>query len=105
MKARIKLNLPNNVNKALSDEINKQILEHDSSFSVDSDAAVLWTLHTVFGFGKKRLRRFWEACYSEHQNVREYYMADSSEETAWICRSKLKEIGVDIEKWYKEINH
>ncbi len=66
-------------------EINRQILEHDTAFSLDFDSTVLWVLHVCFGFGKKRLRRFWDAFAQEHDRLREYYQMDP-EDSGWLCR-------------------
>ena len=101
MKARIPFQMTKAQQKAMNDEINRQILENDTAFSMDNDANVLWTLHVCFGFGKKRLRRFWEACFAEHRRLREFYEM-GPEDDGWLYRRKLKEIGVDIEEWYKE---
>lgn len=101
MKARIPFQMTSAQRKAMNEEINRQILEHDEAFAMDSDATVLWILHTEFGFGAKRLRRFWNSYFKQHQELREYYQFDV-DEVGQLCRYKLKQIGVDIEKWYKE---
>lgn len=87
--------------KAMNDEINRQILEHDEAFSMDADATVLWTLHKCFGFGKKRLKRFWDYCFREHKRLRDYYELPS-EDDGWLYKRLLKDIGVDIEEWYRK---
>lgn len=102
MKARIPYQMTSQQKKAMNDEINRQILEHDEMFAVDNDATVLWTLHTCFGFGKKRLRRFWEACLKEHARLREYYQMEPDDD-GWLYRYKLKQIGVDVQAWYDEL--
>lgn len=88
--------------KAMDAEINRQILEHDESFAMDNDAAILWTLHVCFGFGEKRLKKFWDCCFKEHQRLRDYYQLEP-EDDGWLYRRKLKEIGVDIEALYKNM--
>ena len=47
--------------KAMLKEINAQILESDRQYYLDMNAAVLWALHEAFGFGKARLRRFFDS--------------------------------------------
>lgn len=101
MKAKIPYRLTLAEKKAMDEEINRQILESDKRYSVESDAMVLWVMHVVFGFGKKRLRRYWEACFREHRNLREYFEF-SEDDMGWLYSRKLKEIGVDIEAWYAE---
>lgn len=88
--------------RAMTKEINAQILESDKSYKLDMDAAVLYSLHETFGFGAKRLRRFFDAFSVQHQELRNYYQLDDDTNT-WICRRLLKErVGVDIEAWEKE---
>lgn len=89
--------------KAMDIEINRQIVEHDRQFEIDSDATVLWTLHVCFDFGKDRLRRFWEMYFKERENLRKTYLMEA-DDLDWLYRHKLKDIGVDIEEWHKEID-
>lgn len=86
--------------RAMDEEINRQFFELDKKYTTDNDASILWTLHTCFGFGKKRLRRFWEHYFKEQARLREYYQLDTHEGN--LCKFKLKEIGVDIDAWHKE---
>lgn len=62
---------------AMNIEINRQIVEADRKYTNDIDAMVLYTLHVHLGFGKKRLRRFWEAFQQEHKALVEYYQMNS----------------------------
>ena len=103
MKARIPAQLSSRERKAMNEEIKKQILEHDENFAKDFDSMVLWTLHICFGFGKKRLKRFWDCFLKEHNNLRERYML-SPEDDGWLYRYKLKDIGVDVDNWYDELS-
>jgi len=86
--------------KAMNIEINRQILEADAKYSTDVDAMILWVLHSCFGFGKKRLRRFYDEFSAEHQRLRDYY--EMQDDGAWLCKHKLKDIGVDVDKWNNE---
>ncbi len=85
--------------RAMEHEINQQCLEHDERLSLDIDTMVLWTLHRHLGFGKKRLHDFYIAMAAEHRRMREYYQMDD----LYPERHKLKEMGVDVEQWQKEI--
>lgn len=86
--------------KAMNMEINRQIIEADKKYTNDVDAMILYTLHIHLGFGKKRLRKFWEAFKEEHKKLVEYYQMPN--DGAWLSRRKLKEIGVDVEAWNRE---
>lgn len=83
--------------QGMDKEIRRQIIEIDRQHSDDLDAMVLYTLHARFGFGKKRLRQFYEAMIEEHDKLIKHY--EMPEDYPWLCRHKLKEIGVDIEQW------
>lgn len=85
--------------EAVRHEINQQILEQDKQFTLDLDTMVLWTLHSRRGWGAKRLREFYLDMFEEHLRMREFYELDD----LYPERHKLKEIGVDIEAWYKEL--
>lgn len=88
--------------KAMRREINAQILDADRQYYLDMNAAVLWALHKAFGFGKVRLRRFFDSFSVIHDGLREYY-AFNEESNTWLCRHLLREeTGVDVEAWEQE---
>lgn len=87
--------------RALDQAINEQIVENDRAFDMDKESSILWMLHKQFGFGPKRLKKAWELFYAETLKLREYYLMDQ-EDDGWLARKMLKEIGCDIEEWYKE---
>lgn len=86
--------------KAMDMEINRQIVEADRRYADDIDAMVLYTLHVHLGFGPKRLRRFYEAFAAEHDRLIQHY--EMPDDYTWLCKAKLKEIGVDVEAWNRE---
>lgn len=87
--------------KAIKEEIVKRIIEEDKQHAVALDAVVLYTLHIHCGFGKQRLRKFYEAFKTEHDNLIKHY--EMPDDYSWLCQQKLKEIGVDVEAWNEEI--
>ena len=87
--------------KALIPEIEKEILYYQDKFYVENTAAILWTLHITFGFGKKRLKEFWDAYFQIHDEIVENYQLDDLGE-GMVYKDKLKRIGVDIEEWCEE---
>lgn len=86
--------------KAMNMEINRQIAEADRRYTDDIDAMVLYTLRVHLGFGAKRLRRFYEAFSAEHDRLIQHY--EMPDDFVWLCKEKLKEIGVDVEAWNRE---
>lgn len=86
--------------KALDEEINRQIIERDREFTDDFDYMVMYILHKHFGFGLTRLERFHRLFVEEHTTlIRHYEMADAG---AYIARREMNAIGCNIEKWNSE---
>ena len=83
--------------KAMDMEINRQIVEADRRYTDDIDAMVLYTLRVHLGFGKKRLRKFYDAFSAEHDRLIQYYQMP--DDYTWLCKELLKRIGVDVEAW------
>ena len=49
-----------NEQKAIEMEIKNQLAEYDKNHAKELSAMVLWVLHTEFGFGEKRLKKFYD---------------------------------------------
>lgn len=100
---KIKLEVAETTYKKIMDsmetEIKKQVLENDLEFSSYFDATILWTLHEEFGFGKDRLRRFWDAFILEHKFLRAVY---GEEKLPIKFKESLLKIGVDVDEWNRE---
>jgi hypothetical protein len=90
--------------KAMNEEIGRQVREFTNNLALELDASILWALHEEFGFGKERLKRFYQtAAESREQLIQKYEMQDDAK---FICMHKLKEIGVDLVEWEKQLqNH
>ena len=88
----------------MNQEIRNQLAEYDRKNELEIDAMVLWVLHEEFGFGTKRLRRFYDAFSSAMNELVDRYVMDDSDQP-WLCRYKLKEAGIDLEEWRKEKKH
>jgi hypothetical protein len=88
--------------KAMNLEINRQIAERDEKYKEDIDAMVLYVLMVHYGWRKRRLRKFWNAFIVEHKALREHFLMDEPGDNEWLAHWKLKQIGVDIQQWYKE---
>jgi len=87
--------------KAIDMEIQRQLAEYDRRNALEIDAMILWQLHKQLGFGVKRLKRFYDNfALAMDALIKRYEIEDSDK--LWICTYKLKEIGVDIEKWNNE---
>ena len=88
--------------EAMLREIRKQIAIQERDFVLDVDATVLWTLNQCFGFGKDRLRKFFEAYSQTYKDLLSRYEM-GNEDAKWLYRHMLKDrLGIDIEAWNKE---
>ncbi len=100
MKARIPWKGTQSQRKAMRQEIGRQLVEMNEKFQRSYDATVLYALHISGGYGKKRLRRFYDAYVAEISKMKEFYETDDI--AGWLCEKRLKAIGVDLEEWEKE---
>jgi hypothetical protein len=95
MKAKVPFMMSKNQRCRMNEEIEKELDAKLQSDVTQIDAAILWTLHLCFGFGKKRLRRFYD-----------FFVKLSRVNDRWKIRADnielLKGIGVDIEEWNRE---
>ena len=84
-------------------EIRRQIAIENKGFVLDVDATVLWTLHECYGFGKDRLRKFFDVYSQTYKDLLSRYEM-GNEDAIWLYRHMLKEnLGIDIEEWNKEV--
>lgn len=86
--------------KAMNLEISKQIAIMERDHVNEIDALVLYVLYKRYGWGKKRLRDFYEAFTAEHNRLIEHY--EMPDDNAWLALKELKEISVDVEAWNSE---
>ena len=98
MKVNITGSLSHGVRQKIRREARMQMLETHKKINADFDAMVLWVLHSRFGFGKKRLERFYEEFLAEYEQMKEYYASDD-DTIIFAAREKLKQIGVDVYEW------
>lgn len=101
MKSRITTKLTKQQQQALNDEVRRQLSEMSKDWYNNIDALILYTLNTEFGFGRKRLLAFYKALRKANNNLIRYYRMDDPE---FICKTKLKNIGVDIDQWNENIS-
>lgn len=103
---------------AVDDRMEKIIKKHEdkrmdelSAFAGAVDANWLYTLHKELGFGRKRLRRAWEAMVKNRIEFREFFRDGTTayveqptgrnvEDDATV--KQLLAIGVDIRSWESE---
>jgi len=86
--------------EAMHKEMNRQIVEYDRSNELNIDAIILWQLHTQLGFGKKRLKRFYDNFVPEYNRMIDQYEGNKTRLDG--CLSLLDGIGVDLRTWHDE---
>lgn len=87
--------------RALDKVIGEQIVEMDRQMELDRDSSILWMLHEQFGFGNDRLFKAWKLMYADSKKLQARYEM-GPEDGGWLCRRKLKEYSVDLERWYRD---
>lgn len=98
MKAKVPYKMTSKERKAMNEEIKKQLDQARVNDADEYDAAILWAMHLCFGFGKKRLRKFYDFfCKLYNCNKRWQFGRNEID--------MLKKIGVDIEEWNRDIQN
>ena len=95
MKVRIPYMMSNKQKTAMNEDIQTQIYAARAAESNEYDAAILWAMHLCFGFGKKRLKRFFDF-FCRLYNHSGFWQFGRNE------IELLKGIGVDIMEWNRE---
>ena len=86
--------------QAMNIEINKQLIENHKKFEDDVDYMVLYCLRKCFGFGSKRLKRYYDTFVKLNTElIKHYEMADAG---VFIARKELNQIGCNVEQWNSE---
>ena len=83
--------------KATNYEVQNQIAENVRNLTTNIIALMLWQLHEQEGFGKKRLLRFHKSFVPVIKELQDYYAMHTADETEWVCKYKLKQMGIDID--------
>lgn len=76
--------------KAMNLEIQRQLAEYSRKHANEIDAIILWQLHAQYGFGEKRLRRFYDRFKAEYFDLIKRYEMDEGD-NIWLNTYKLKE--------------
>ena len=86
--------------KAMDVEIRRELDEYNRQNINEIDAMILWHLHEDFGFGKKRLLRFYKTFSERIKELSEKYLAEETR-MPWMYQYRLKNYGIDIEELNK----
>ena len=84
------------------EEATDLVLKHWEEFCKNADVAILYTLHTVFGFGKKRCERFYKALIKNQFEMIDNFRCDGDDSHYWVMEARLKWAGIDVQALQKE---
>lgn len=94
--------------KAVRRYMKQQINDEMINYVEHCDLVVLWVLHNVFGFGEKRLRKYYRAFMKLYDEFQNRYKREDDIQTlgergdSVALKAKLKEIGFDYDKEIEE---
>lgn len=89
--------------KAMNLEIQKQLGDHVRSHVREIDALFLWFLHQKYGFAYKRLKEAYTDFAPMLESLCARYEMSQEGDDVFLCTKMLKEIGVDLDEWDKEV--
>lgn len=86
--------------KAVDEEINRQLIARHLEFTDNVDYMIMGILHNHFDFDLSDLRRFYDTFHAENDElVKHYEMPDAG---VYIARREMNKIGCNVEKWNRE---
>lgn len=89
--------------KAMNKEIMNQLGDYTRKHAVEVDAMFLWFLQEELGFGYKRLKQVFTNFHSRIMAMCDRYEMYEEGDDIWLCTEKLKEKGIILEEWLKEV--
>lgn len=104
MKARIPLKLSAKENAALDREIRRQAVASVSSYYLDLDVQDAYVLRTVFGFGAKRIEKFFTERSQLRADLQDRYGGEKYDNMAEIAmKRQLMDAGIDVKAMFEKI--
>ena len=89
--------------RAIKMDIQRQLAEYHEKHLSEIDSVVLWVLHEEFGFGTSRLKKFHRLFSIRVRELLDRYEFTDEDDQIWIFTNKLKNYGVDLEEWNREV--
>lgn len=88
--------------KLLEDEVRRELLRQEHQLSMEVDAAWLWQLFMRYDWSVEELHRIYKDMEADHNEIRKHYDLAGNDGAGWLYVQKLRDAGVDLEKWYAE---
>ena len=86
--------------KALDEEINRQMIETQQQYVDDFDYMILRVLYNHFDFDLQKLRTVYDLFHEDNEGlIKHYEMPDAG---VYIARKEMNAIGCNVEQWNKE---
>lgn len=85
--------------RIMNKEIQRQCVKICNQFELDYDTIGAYVLHYFFGYGSKRIEKYFRNMVRERNELKEFYEADDKDPYIhfYAMRQKLKADGIDIE--------
>ncbi len=90
--------------RAMNMEIQRSFAEYDRKNANEIDAIFLCYLHNKYGFGYDRLKQAYLGLAPEIERLCQAYEMTDEGDRIWLATHKLKELGIDLDEWKKEID-
>lgn len=97
MRARIPQRFSAKAQRSFKQEVNRQCMEFEKAHEAELVCRSLWILHSVFGWGAKRLTQFYRAYHKEVAELVKHYELDPTDDL-WLCMKKLHDAGFSFEE-------
>lgn len=92
-----------NLNRSLRKKQSEALLEFNKTYIVSVTAMLLWSVHVVFGCGKRKLRQLFEQIVKLNRELEKRYKFDAAEDEDWLYKRLLKrDLDIDIDEWWNE---
>jgi hypothetical protein len=96
--------LTNAEKKAMDIEIQKELAEWTRKHEREIVAMILRQAKRTFKPSKKALKNFFLDFDKGIDALgKKYEMGAMDDDDAWLCTRELKEAGIDLDEWYKEL--
>ena len=94
--------------RAIEPDVRRMCVEKTRQYELLIDTCILYVLHVLpqTRFGKKRLKRVYDALFTVRKEMQERYqcsVGDDMGDYAMYC--KLKDDGIDVEEMFNEHEH
>jgi hypothetical protein len=92
-----------NVNRKLRKMQSEALLDFNKQYIIAVTAMTLWSVHKVFGCGKRKLRQLFEEMVRLNGQLERRYQLDAAEDEEWLYKKLLRrDLDIDIDAWWAE---